>query len=327
MSLKPEIIGLITNLKDSAVWLKENKDSLIAIGKTVVTLGEVYLKYKIAVGAVNLVNATYGNFMMAYHGLATTELTDIGKKTAAINLQTQSINMMVGALERLVYIQSVSNKIPIAQGIGINNSGFIPSPINRAGAMAESSAVATASGAGIVSTVIAVLGVVAVGVAVAELIKKMPDPFGNASSNNEGWYYDTKTGRPEKIKDNAILKYKTYNQSLGDTRNAGASANVLSDGLIAGDDVIKGLKKTKLANSKDKVDTKAIDSALLGFTKDEVKGNRPQTYNVYIKEMNGNKDCKFELQSLDKMDASAFGRRMADILLSVTNDTQLRNGN
>lgn len=337
MSLKPEIIGLITNLKDSAVWLKENKDSLIAIGKTVVTLSEYYLKYKLAVGALNLVNATYASFMMGYHSLATTEITDTEKKTIALGLQTQAINQMTIALERLVYVQATANNMPMLASMSAQNSAMLGmygsaiygvkagtiSGLGAQGIPLASAGLGYASAGGVtagslMASATPVLITAFTASAIAQMIPN--DPF-----SNKGWDLGRIAGTFNNQGDAVALGFSLL-KAIGIDPIGEAMASQVGKGTSIGKwngywfDNEQGLTK----DGKKKGTT---DSSKLGFTKDEVKGNRPQTYNVYIKEMNGNKDCKFELQSLDKMDASAFGRRMADILLSVTNDTQLRNGN
>lgn len=331
---KPELMSLITMLKDGATYIKENKDELVALGKTALALGEIYLKYKLAVGAVNLVNATYRSFMLGYHSLATQEIIDTERKSIAIGLQTQAINKMTIALERLVYVQAKANNMPMlaemsarsaamselssiysaragtisglgAQGIPLANAGV------KVGVIASITSVVTA----VMAELPLIIGAVMASDYIASLLPKNP-------INNQGWDLkkisesminpETKAGLAMSLM--SLFRDKP-NPMIGEGTSIGKWNGYWFDEEKGADGKVKGKGKS------------ATDSSKLGFTKDEVKGNRPQTYNVYIKEMNGNKDCKFELQSLDKMDASAFGRRMADILLSVTNDTQLRNGN
>jgi len=335
MSLKPEILGLITDLKDSAIWLKENKDGLIALGKTVVTIGEYYLKYKLAVGAVNLVNNTYRNFMLGYHNLATQEIIDTERKAIAIGQQTQAINKMTIALERLVYVQAKANNLPMlaemsarnaaisdlsamyatkagtisglgAQGIPLANAGV------KVGVVASITSIVTA----VMAELPLIITTIMAGDYLVGLLPKNP-------LNNEKWDLNNITKsmiNPEAKAGLAMSIMSLFRDKPNPMIGEGFSAGKWNGYWFDNDGNKSEADKIKKEYGKG-------GSGKLGLEKDTIKGNRPQTYNVYIKEMNGNKDCTFELQSLDKMDVSAFGRRIADILLSVTNDTQLKNGN
>jgi hypothetical protein len=248
----------------------------------------------------------------------------MGRKTLAINAQTQAIGLMTSALERLVYIQAAANKMPISHGIGIANGAI--SSATATGAVAGTAMTSLAS------TVVGVLGTVAVVAAIWQLVIPKLNQYSleRDSKLQSRTYYDPVSKTVKWRDEQEMAQTQQYVSAIKTGNNlAGVSINSSNQGLLAGDDIIKGLKRTKLASNTDEIKNREGLDAIkkFGLEKDEIKGNRPISYNIQIKEMNGVKDCNFELQSLDKMDVSAFGRRIADILLSVTNDTQLKNGN
>ena len=332
MSLKPEIIGLIGTLKDSAVWLKENKDELIAVGRVVVALGSNYIKYKLMVEGLNIANMAYQSFLMGYNEKALAQVASMTAQTDAITVQAGAINALTASLERLIYVQATMANMPTLASMSANNAAIMSTANSvRAGTISglgslgiplASAGVSATGGVGsLASAALPVMITYFSAQAVSQLIPK--DPF-----TNKGWDLGRIAGsifdQGEAVNLGFSLLKALGIDPIGDVM---ASQKGKGNSIGKWNGYWFDNDANKSEADKIKKEYGKGGSGKLGLEKDTIKGNRPQTYNVYIKEMNGVKDCTFELQSLDKMDVSAFGRRIADILLSVTNDTQLKNGN
>jgi len=328
VALKPSIMGFIDMMKTSAHWISENSDMVASLIKGVVGLSIAYKGVNTASGLVGLMRGAQGVGAIGAGASAT---------GAGLGLSVVGGALLV-ALTAGSIVALVNSLKPESTASGASDVDF-------------------SSGSSVFKDKL--YNFITKGQWTVSQTKQEADYFESIATLRNQIESSLKTlgnFQSWNIGNSQVLGMKAYsvlpdiirnqiNQEVGNYVARGEKkpavnyANIggFLEALQADNDILKNISEGKqqgfemlqLWKNVRKQDDNpfAKGKGLLGFEKDEVKGNRPQTYNVYIKEMNGNKDCKFELQSLDKMDASAFGRRMADILLSVTNDTQLRNGN
>jgi len=328
LALKPNIMGFISMMKDSAYWISENSDMVATLIKGVVGLSIAYKGVNIASGVASLMGGA-GGIGTAVSSGAGLGLSVVGG-ALLVALTAGSIAMLV---ESLKPTSNADNTTDIDHS---NASSVFKNKLYNFITKGDFTLSQTKQEADEFARI----------ASLRSEIESSLKTIGNFTNWNIG--NSQKLGikaygvLPDIIREQINTEVGNY-IARGEKKPAVNYARIgnFLEALQADKDIIKNISEGKQQgfemlqlwksqNNKDADNPFAKNGGigkLLGLEKDEIKGNRPQTYNVYIKEMNGNKDCTFELQSLDKMDVSAFGRRIADILLSVTNDTQLKNGN
>lgn len=124
--LRPEIMEVIHALRDSALWLKENKEDVIGMGKSILEIVRIYTFYKIAITGINYANGIYSAFMLGYAGAAAKQVSAMGAVTASYKAQTAAIYEEV---EAITVMQSEMAAFSAKSAIG----GFAPAGLLGAG--------------------------------------------------------------------------------------------------------------------------------------------------------------------------------------------------
>lgn len=309
-----ELRTLFTTLKDGVGWLKDHEEQLISWGKTVIIIGKAWAEYKIAMAAVNVVQSTYAAFMEGYLAKTVTQTTAYGAQSVAINGVT-------AAIERMNFAANATNGNFITNAAGqtmSNTAGNRYILSQEAGVAAGESA--TAIAATTASTVLSVLSIAAVVAVIGKTaVDWYNDNYGNKrDTNNDGYYYDPIT-HMVKFKDHIDAVNKaTLDYSA--SPSVGTSTGVKSDGLIGGNNNWHLRAKLPQGNWWDGKNNKISPQT------DRVTGQRVVSYNITIKELNGQKIGTQEVIG-SKGDTRKVAEELRDILVSITNDAQIRAGN
>ena len=299
--LKPEIISLFDTLKEGISWLKEHEHTIINWGKIIKDIAEIYIIYKASVAAINLVNATQLAFMQGYTSVAATNVT-------AIESQTVAYNGLTAAIERLNYVQNASSASFIANAEGqllANTAG------NRYIVSAETQALAGAVGAGasgaltsaglisMLNTAVLSVSVVAIGAAVLDNLARVIMPYSNVYKDVDNENYGTKYARENITQAGNLDKYglPKYNPNW-----------------------IPPWEQKKIDQHKAEM-AKAQKGAIVP-KEDRITGQRVITYNITIKEMNGQK-ITTQQNGTSSTNVKLAAEQLAQMLESVVNDSQL----
>lgn len=334
--LKPEILSFIQGLKDGAHWLKEHKEQIITFGHTLVSLAKIWVGYKVALTAVTIAQNSYSAFMAGMMGNSARVITTVEAETLAYNGLAASIERVAYATE-LMAGASLSGNVGLgAMGIPLANAGLSSAGVATAGTGAAMGGMSVIGGALLVtlafeSILLLVDKFSAKGSGINGIKKGETEDDYYKRMSLRGHFEEQRTGsynfvdilnkQGQKIAQDTV--YQMQRVFVKDTLTNTQTA--VNDSVSA---KLRGLFPETFKTKKEEEEKKkGVNAKTLMNATDRIAGNRPVTYNVTIKEMNGVKDSTFEVQSLSKLDAEGFGRRMADMMLSVVNDSQIRQGN
>lgn len=304
--LKPQIFDAMEGIKTATHWLKEHKGAVEGVLKALATIIPLYIGYKTAVGAINFVS----NLLVSN---AVKEVSATEAKTIAYNALATAMERVAFATESMAASQ-IASFTPWAGGVGSAASGA---------AAAEGVEVAAATG-GIAATVTSVLGTATVAAALFALYNSW---ISRLKPLNEGDFIDYSQGtnyasQAFKGAPKIEVNYQSKND-MGIVRPIVDSIKQQQDEQKA-DPNFKYPWQTEEAKKKAKGGIGGGGSIFP--EKDKVTGNRPITYNITIKEMNGVNNSTFELQSLSKTDTSEFADKLLGEMINVLNDSQIRQG-
>ena len=321
---RAELIGLFDTMKEGIGWLRDNKDTLVFLGKELLFIGKIWLEYKVAMGLVNVATATYQAYMVGYLGESTAVVAATEAKAVAMNSLAAAMERVAFATEAMAGTSLKSTWLMATTGAtGLGLSGVPMAEAGLVGAGAGGAAVAgegLAVGGGLVATIGTALGTAAVIAIIAKLgydmyeeIQKRKEKHGYVAA---GYYYDENT-HGIKWSEGVAEKADLYNGGYGLTK---PGASVAGSAMNAADIT---------ANSSQWKVKKQISPAEKAFggiapPNDHITGQRVITINNNFKEINGVKEMT--VQSGGKVDKDMIGRELRDIIVEIANDQQIRQG-
>jgi tape measure domain-containing protein len=321
----PALKELFGTLKEGIAWLQDHREGIVTFGKAVLTLGEAWLKYKIAMGAISLVSNTYQAFMTGM--AAETEVV-----TTAVASQTVAYNSLAAAIERLNYVQATQAGMPTLAAMSAAKAAQLEAgAVAGAGGAAVGAGGAAAMGAGgtLLSSVAMPVIITAI---VGQALDQMFGTDNLANGDPVGFFHpinEIKKGFEDRA---TINRAKALGYSDEDIDLLLAHGGSLGSGLITGDQSanIDALMRNKdysednpyfdyFGNNGKSGKGKGVDKIVR--PNDHVTGQRVVTYNIQIKEINGIKQNTVE--NGGNMQTDAVAAALRDVIISVVNDSQL----
>lgn len=325
-----ELKYLFDTLKSGVGYLKEHEQQIISFGRTVITLGQIWLGYKVALATVNGLEAIRVGYLSGRLAQEELQAAAITKQTAAYGMQASAVNTLTAAIERLNFVQNAQNGSFVTNAAGMtmaNTTGnryilaqeerLIAQEAKEAGVLAGTT-VATSLGATIVSILPWAVGALLVGYG----INKLGDHIGAEGRKDFNRDYEmvTDPNDPRVFKPRPQVNEKGETETVDRGRVAGALGvvNATTPGLVPQMGVEKSFGKFKPAGEK-KITEKISPPT------DKITGQRVISYNIQIKEINGIKQNT--VNEGGKMETQNVAEALRDIIISVVSDSQLRAGN
>lgn len=378
--LRPEIMELIHYLRDSAAWLKENKEDVIGMGKAIAEIVKIYTYYKIIVTGLNYANGIYQAFMLGYVGLAGKQAAAIGGVTAAYGAQTAATHAATAAIYEEVEAFTVLNTemssilsqmfmFNTAAGLGtFTPAGYIVGQGRFLGAgergLATTGGGIWTKGAGaagktaieieeaeIVGAGGAALGggaaaagftfaegalIVALGAATLLALDKILSPK-KGGGVNLGYDDDFKNPLRGHMENRKTPYYgfvdivDKQGKVIGRDTAFNYERVFVPDTVKSAFDSVRDstsdyLRKMFPETFKNSTAPKKSNAGKYGITPptDKITGQRIITYNINIKEINGQKDVTIQGAAGEAGQIKNIADQIAQALLSVTNDSQLQ---
>lgn len=364
VELKPELVELFTDIKDGAHWIRENKDEIIFLGKEVVKLAEFIIAAKIAWGGYNLILQTGAAWKDGYASKTAIAGIAIEKETLAVDKEVIAANVLTTSLtaatnqmdlftsaqianaaatERLVeeYVQLDMFSPDPFRGFGTSGAGS-HGALNkyRHSKYASSAEEAAIQGSLFSESELAATGLrsteeeslaadmITTGSITTILTSAIPIAFGLVTAgyflNKLGEWFNHAQGTDKMIGTGAIamagggewemvedltsrdhFKWQKVNNSK--------TQSSLPDLTYHPDFEKKWIGKEKKAENKT-------------LTKDHITGQQVIHYHILDHgTINGQKDCHFELGSIDEFNMQDFGRHLSQTAQAVVIAVQ-RNG-
>lgn len=323
---RKELISLFDTLKEGITWLREHEKDIITFGKTVMTIGKYWLEYKIAMAAVNTVQATYSGFMNGFLGKTVAQ-------TTAYEAQALAINSVTAAIERLNFVTNATNGsfITNAAGATMANTAGNRYMMTAGGAAAagEGAAIGELAGVSVIggALLVALTAASAVAIAVAmhddkAVYKIKGGEYGHRdnlafapTSDTLGYTFGHSDSSKNPFSQNDTL----YNIKKGFKSFYDTVSNV--GGNLDWDRLIKSSKSIEDSTHP----AKHKGSYNISPATDRISGNRPISYYITIKELNGmNHTTITEGTSFDSKKVAMVLR---DEIVGIVNDAQIRAGN
>lgn len=327
-----ELRSLFETLKDGIAWLEKHKNELKYVAEGLLTIGKIWLEYKIAIGATNLVMNTYKGYMAGY-------LAETSSVVSSTEARTLAMNELALSMERVAMATEAMAMTTVPDYATLAAAG---------GAARKIGAVEGAAGAGMISGSQAVT-IVGLTVGAIELfrtvfadhrpgyqydpgiskeanaeLKKTYDEIRKGQDAGEPWHaaYWRSGSAAKDIKQATDTLSGTALMAANASRYlSGASAEHVSGARMPNIDFAKMGAGINAPTPTPKPEKGGGGTSHITPPTDRVTGQRIVTYNITIKEINGIKENKVEAGG--KMDTKSVAEELRDIINSVVNDSQI----
>jgi len=295
IAYKPQIESLIKSFKSFIDWIKDNKDTIIALGSGIVKITVATYAFGRAVAAVKTVIGAYKSL--------------------------EAVLIAVGVAQKVVAEQSVAAPVAkaVVQGAGYARNAIGFGAVQAAETVAvksEAAAVGAASGAGGVATfVIAFLPEILAAATVVAAVGVLYSKLHVTDERKEEF-------DKEQAESNMILMQiakntepKPANVMGMNFTGTGKISSAISSSVMAQDAILAGAKKN---TPKDK--TKSDLNKALSDAQNNVTGQQIKNYNITIRELVHEFNVRTETLKDSKNDIKML---VAAALTDAVNDAQI----
>jgi hypothetical protein len=327
--------ALFQTLKDGVGYLKAHEQQIISFGKTLITIGKYWLEYKGLMLLVNTAQSAYNGFMAGYLG-------ETSAVVSATELRAASMNALAASMERVAYASELLAGASLSGAVGLGKYGI---PLTGAGTAVAAEEGAAVAGAGALAGVSVIGGALLVALGSASLIA-LVNAFadkGKSLKLHGGGFYDSGVDNPLKgqfVDDtdkSTFTLVKPFMRSMEDTSTARmdtvynvrrkfkqdtADFSTFANMSKLQQDMIMRSMPADKDHAPDK--KKVAPAERIIPPNDRVTGQRVISYNINIKEINGIKQNT--VNEGGKMEVEEVAEKMADIIESILNDSQIRAG-
>jgi tape measure domain-containing protein len=304
-----ELRSLFHTLQDGIAFLKDHEQTIISIGKAIIRVGEGWLIYKGLVLGAQAVDAVYLAFMEGYTG----KIVSMAEAEAeANNLRAASYVRLAEAIEAS---NVASQHATVFGAAGLGKSGV---PLLAAGETAVAgTAVAETAAIGGLGSIVSAMMPVALGLIVAGAAVNL---IGSAYSDWYDEHYGRVSGRQDKVNPDAPVGVPTQPGAASTHIPGIVMAPAIAPLTV--DTLHLGTPRPLKDKSKE---TEATDKYKIVAPNDRVTGQRVLNYNIRIDKIIGQENGTLTVEGT-KADTDTIALRLRDIILSIVNDSQLRDG-
>ena len=330
---RADLQSLFTTLKDSISWMSSHKSEIIATGKAILLFAEAWLKVKTVMAAINLVSATRQGLLAGLAGETVIH-------TRAVTAQALAYNELAIAMQRLNYVAATQAGMPTLAAMSAARAAELEAGALTAGAAAGAGVKTVAAGGGLLASAGKMVIPVAIAYFTADAIGQM-FPFTDARGESGNFIDKYPWQLVDDMMEKRRLRTWARDQGYSSTQIDFFDENGYFDklgrintgyGTVSKEDQVMNLAAMGLKDPMSKpynpyFDQTKFSKADKGGTRitppnDRIAGQRPVTYNINIKEINGIKENKVSEGA--KLNTDDVANKLRDIIISIVNDSQLR---